>query len=193
LSTPREWLSSSCIDGCSMLLQHLFPIPAQSVAIFSTFLPSLAFCPGANDDALWRLVQNSRYWEKTIWLFPIHHNNHWLLGIVRIPARVISVFDSFGGTSYCELWAKLHTLVVKLGKLARANNQNAPIADTGWEGYPATLSKLQTNSYDCGVWVVGCIVAVLDGHTTLYGEESQIAGFRYWLFLQASTLPTSRA
>ena len=39
-------------------------------------------------------------------------------------------------------------------------------------------SPLQTNSYDCGVWVLACIAAILRGYTSVKLSAEEITDFR---------------
>ncbi len=52
--------------------------------------------------------------------------------------------------------------------------------------------RLQTNSYDCGAWVLACAAAILRGYGSVDMPETQITEFRRWLLAQALSLPATK-
>ncbi|KIK10555.1 hypothetical protein PISMIDRAFT_36942, partial [Pisolithus microcarpus 441] len=66
-------------------------------AILSTHnLPHIPF--NAEDDVLWRNLSWTRFWEKPIWILPIHHSlpvGHWVLCTIRFCSRQLFLFNSF--------------------------------------------------------------------------------------------------
>ena len=44
------------------------------------------------------------------------------------------------------------------------------------------VSRLQENGYDCGVWILACLSAVLRGYTSVHISSSNIAEFRQRIF-----------
>jgi len=70
------------------------------VAIISTLaLPTL------EDSALWRIARHSTYWERNLWIVPIHRYTpyeHWVLGVVNFVRGEIAVFDSLADQSLWE-------------------------------------------------------------------------------------------
>jgi len=88
-ATPTAWLNDVCINDGVAILQLYFSGPlSDSITIISTLaLPTL------EDDALWRTVRCSIYWEKPLWLVPIHRTapyEHWVLGIVDFTRQEIT-------------------------------------------------------------------------------------------------------
>ncbi|KIK14603.1 hypothetical protein PISMIDRAFT_79289, partial [Pisolithus microcarpus 441] len=65
-------------------------------AIFSTHdLPRICF--NAEDDVLWRNLSWTRFWEKPIWILPIHRSlpvGHWVLCTISFHSRQLFLFDS---------------------------------------------------------------------------------------------------
>ncbi|KAG0697548.1 hypothetical protein DFH29DRAFT_811561, partial [Suillus ampliporus] len=53
--------------------------------------------------------------------------------------------------------------VCRLLMVARQRDKNVHIDLDGWVAHPLTLKPLQTNGYDCGIWVLATIIAVLRG------------------------------
>jgi Ulp1 family protease len=54
---------------------------------------------------LWRTVRRSVYWEKPLWLVPIHRTapyEHWVLGVVDFARQEIGFFDSIADQSLWE-------------------------------------------------------------------------------------------
>ena len=99
--SPTAWLNDVCInDGAKLLQLHLNTSQSDMVAIISTLaLPTL------EDGALWRTTQHSVYWERNVWIVPIHRfapYEHWVLGVVNFVRGEIAVFDSLADQSLWE-------------------------------------------------------------------------------------------
>lgn len=70
-------------------------------------------------------------------------------------------------------------LVARLSTLARRNGfQGLPEDFTGWNAQPLQVRAVQTNGYDCGMWVLAVILSVLQGHETTSMGESHIEALR---------------
>ncbi|KAJ7706758.1 hypothetical protein B0H17DRAFT_1287383 [Mycena rosella] len=68
---------------------------ANQCAVFSTYdLPRIRY--RASDDDLWRHINHTKYWEKNMWLIPIHRidEQHWVLAGVIVDKQQIFFFDS---------------------------------------------------------------------------------------------------
>ncbi|KAI9057974.1 cysteine proteinase, partial [Trametes sanguinea] len=193
LGSQREWLSSTCVDGCASLLKQQFSDSTVHIVIFSSYVAD-SFRANSEGETLWRLTEHTKFWEKTIWILPVHHQNHWVLGLVDTTALKIVVFDSLGHPETCEVVANqlIHKIVVKLQTLAsQTHTHAAPLSS--WVGHPSSLKTLQTDTYNCGVWILACMVAILSGKSSIDATEDEIKQFRYWLFVEAFSLPTSRS
>jgi len=96
LASPQAHLNDACINGCAALLYSAFLPAAASCAILSTHdLPHIRY--NANDDMLWRNVAWTRFWEKPIWVLPVHRSlpvGHWVLCVIYFPSRQLLLFDS---------------------------------------------------------------------------------------------------
>ncbi|KAG0705804.1 hypothetical protein DFH29DRAFT_774590, partial [Suillus ampliporus] len=67
-------------------------------AILSTHdLPRIRY--NAPDDVIWRNSSWVCYWEKDIWVLPIHRQSgigHWVLCVIRLSNKELHLFDSLG-------------------------------------------------------------------------------------------------
>jgi Ulp1 family protease len=102
LNNPTALLNDVCINGGAALLQHLFSaktlplaMHSQRCALFSTF-DLVQIRSEASDDDLWHNVRLSRYWEKDVWILPIHrpHTRHWVLCCISLKTHELFLFDS---------------------------------------------------------------------------------------------------
>jgi hypothetical protein len=97
-----EMLNDACLNGGAALLQDHFALINDTAtyshrcAILSTHdLPRVRY--QAADDDLWRNIRRTIYWEKDVWILPIHRPRalHWVLGVVYVKEQRILLFDSF--------------------------------------------------------------------------------------------------
>jgi len=89
-------LNDTCINGCAALLYSTFlPAAACGCAILSTH-DLLRVRYNATDEILWHNTSWSRYWEKEIWIIPIHRPciGHWVLCTADFSSRRLLLFDS---------------------------------------------------------------------------------------------------
>lgn len=88
-------------DGALLLQSHLYTTHSEQCAILPTW--AMAYLrQGSDDGALWRSVRYTRYWEKDIWLVPIHWQDpyeHWTLCVVNTLTCTIFSFDSLANQS----------------------------------------------------------------------------------------------
>lgn len=67
------------------------------------------------------------------------------------------------------------TLVARLSIIAGRNGFPCIQDDfTAWRAYPLHLQGIQTNGYNCGIWVLAAILAVLQGYDTTSMRETHI-------------------
>ncbi|KAF8229912.1 hypothetical protein L208DRAFT_1423974 [Tricholoma matsutake] len=110
-----------------------------------------------------------------IWILPIHQTHlslHWVL---------------------CKREIKeIMQLVLRLVLLANKNGQPLHIVtNEGWTAHPIAVHPMQTNSIDCGLWVLATIAAVLWGfHVTGIAEQDMVH-FRVLLLQHLLILPVS--
>ncbi|OCH83923.1 hypothetical protein OBBRIDRAFT_815662 [Obba rivulosa] len=72
IAADNQMLNCDCINACAALLQHTLARNDRSrCAVFSTYDIN---CAANNDDggALWRSIRHRYYWERDVWLIPVH-------------------------------------------------------------------------------------------------------------------------
>ena len=156
IATPCQWLNSSCINGCAGLFQAMFS-NQKDHALFSTH--NLAHI--RNDALLWRNTRGTRFWKWLIWILPIHWESqaHWVLAIVQVRDRCITLFDSFGPgpktwstdmkvPSDSHISICLHsspipkaitTFISRLAAVAKKNGEQMDILDHNWSARQLTV------------------------------------------------------
>jgi hypothetical protein len=98
LASPTACLNDVCINGCMVLLfSELRSLATGHCALLSSHdLPRIRY--NASDDILWRNVSWTFYWEKDVWILPIHRPSsigHWVLCVIRFSSKELHLFDSF--------------------------------------------------------------------------------------------------
>ncbi|KAJ7584471.1 hypothetical protein C8J56DRAFT_1053928 [Mycena floridula] len=187
LVTPDRWLNSGCINGLAALLQ--FHIQSPSHCILSSWALT---CMG--NAGLWNLTLHQRYWEKDIWIIPVHRiqQQHWVLCVVIPQFRSLYLFDSYAAPaeSWSEDLEKIANLITRLVGLAGSKGHSIDI-DLGqpWVARPLSLEPVQSNGHDCGLWVLAAIAAVLRGFCTPGITERLMCGFRERLLIGANSVP----
>lgn len=102
LSRPSSLLSGDAMNGCAFLLTSLASRQFSTAALHSYLLHYHRLNP--NNPLIWKLVKRTSYWEKDIWVIPVHvvKKEHWVLATVYVKQRRIDIFDSLAGTSYVQ-------------------------------------------------------------------------------------------
>ncbi|KAJ8508215.1 hypothetical protein ONZ45_g9480 [Pleurotus djamor] len=181
LMNQRGWLNAACINSLNLCFSEIVPT-ASKYAIFDTY--ALVHVAGkVNDEALWNMVSVTRFWEKDVFIIPIHRPRqlHWVLCVARLQTRTLEVFDSFGSRSHWE--SDLHlvlTLLVRCLHLAKLKLKLKPLELDGrnWLTKLTCTSPVQRNEYDCGLWVVATVASVLRGHHISGLQEEDMPMFR---------------
>jgi hypothetical protein len=102
--SPTGRLCGFGLNGVAAALLELFTRTGESArrcALFSRYdLPRVHF--RCSDSELWRVISPSKYWEKNLWLIPIHRRDeqHWVFVLVDVYAERIYFFDSLGGDNW---------------------------------------------------------------------------------------------
>ncbi|KAG2159668.1 uncharacterized protein EDB93DRAFT_1236976 [Suillus bovinus] len=99
LSSPTARLNDVCINSCTILLWHsqLTTSGAQCAILSTHNLPRIHY--NVPDDVIWRNSSWVCYWEKDIWVLPIHHPSgigHWVLCVIWLSNKELHLFDSLG-------------------------------------------------------------------------------------------------
>ncbi|KAJ7598205.1 hypothetical protein C8J56DRAFT_1091394, partial [Mycena floridula] len=166
LVDPRGWLNDDCIIvGASVLFDHVFRHHDHpKIALLSTYL--LQQC---NRVSVWNLVRRTEFWNQSIWLIPVNRAaaQHWVLYVVYLNTGTIHLFDSFGQVRGLDKEvAQIMEVIQLLINLANENGHSLTVPVESWKVIPLVDSSnvRQSNSFDCGVWVLAAIFAVLRGN-----------------------------
>ncbi|KAJ3553783.1 hypothetical protein NM688_g3435 [Phlebia brevispora] len=178
LADPHAWLNDVCIDDCASLLREAFGNVGQACAVFTTFEVSYLRC-GAYG-RLSRSARRNRYWERDIWLLPLYQENrkHWTLAVLVCSQRTIYHFDSFADEDALLLVENLP-------------GHNTSTFQDVWTAYPLSITARQTNSYDCGLWVLATMAAIMKGYEVTGLKEPDMPAFHKLLLCLALCLPGS--
>ncbi|CAK5281201.1 unnamed protein product [Mycena citricolor] len=185
-------LNNFALNGLAKSLFGIFAEPHSpfsnqvlQCALFSTY--DLARVQTqASDQDLWRSTAQTIYWRKRLWVVPIHRpsQEHW----------VLAMHVSFLFAPPLEMTSEpqdLGNMVSRLSALASQNHPEefTPLKESQWTVLPIYNQVLQTNSHDCGVWVLCAIAATLRGFDAPFLTERDIPEIRSLFFEHFLTLP----
>ncbi|KAG0706003.1 hypothetical protein DFH29DRAFT_980719 [Suillus ampliporus] len=193
LHSPTAYFNDVCINNCAALLYSELKVPNVSCAILSTHdLPRIRY--NAPDEVIWRQCSWTHYWGKDVWVLPIHRASrvgHWVFCAIYLPSKELHLFDSLGDQKPWKHDVKdIMKLIGRLILLARKYQHHVPVDLEGWVARPLNIQPLQTNNYDCGVWVLAAIIAVLRGRHVTGVREADIGDLRYYLSMLVLSLPS---
>ncbi|KAG1888274.1 hypothetical protein F4604DRAFT_1877402 [Suillus subluteus] len=196
LAQPTARINDTCINGCAALLHSeiLTSSHEQPCAILSTHdLPRIQY--NASDDILWRNTSWTSFLERDVWILPIHRPSpvgHWVFCAIYISTKQLHFFDSLAERQLWKTDVKdIMNLIARLSSIAHQWRGSDRIDLKGWVARPLTLDPLQTNGYDCGLWVLATLAAVLWGaHRSGMCEEDMIA-FQHYIRTLVMRLPTA--
>ncbi|KAJ7080173.1 hypothetical protein B0H15DRAFT_997436, partial [Mycena belliarum] len=186
---PTGRLNGFGLNGVAASLQRLYSDPysptkafAEQCAVLSTYdLPCVRY--KGSDPDLWRRVVHTQYWEKPVWLIPIHRptEEHWVLVVVVVPKQELFFFDSMASRGG---WRRdLRDVMVLVTRMVVLSNRNQHALHVATEGPEArwTASPLftighprQTNGYDCGLWVLCMMAAIMRGRRDVQISEAEM-------------------
>ncbi|KAI6026008.1 hypothetical protein EDC04DRAFT_2930447 [Pisolithus marmoratus] len=186
LMSPTTRLNDTCINGCATLLYSAFHPTTASCTILSTHdLPCICF--NAEDDVLWRNLSCMQFWEKPIWILPIHRSlpmGHWVLCTIKFHSWQLFLFDSLAQQKPWRNDIKdIMRLICRLSSMATRRLGTAHQDQGDWTAYPVSLEPSQTNSHDCGVWVLAQMATILRGYEVTGIREHDINHFRHFLYI----------
>jgi Ulp1 family protease len=103
----KSMLNDTCLNGCAGILKYMFDrhatfaISSQRCALFNTHDLVRARYK-AQDQDLWRMMSPSQYWEKDVWILPIHRPRHihWVLCIAYPKSGRVFLYDSLASGRY---------------------------------------------------------------------------------------------
>ncbi|KAJ7888403.1 hypothetical protein B0H14DRAFT_2337221 [Mycena olivaceomarginata] len=203
LTTHRRRLNGCIINGVAAALQSFCSLSlspschiATQCAVLSTYdLHRIRF--NATDAAVWKHTKTTSYWEKPMWLIPIHRPDelHWVFVLAAVREQKLFFFDSLASNSgwrrdIIDVMLLIHRMVELANKHGHALHIST--LEDLWEARPLfTGVPLQTNSYDCGAWVLCMMAAVMRGHFTTGVSEATMRRARSLLADLILTLPWS--
>ncbi|KAG2336107.1 hypothetical protein BDR05DRAFT_978861 [Suillus weaverae] len=173
LTSPTAFLNDTCINGCAVLLfSELKSVATSHCTLLTTHnLPRIRY--NTSDNILWHNVSYTHYWEKDVWILPIHRPSnigHWVL-------KELHLFDSLAEKKPWKNNVKdVMKLIAHLLAIAHQRHHHITTELDRWTARPLKVSNtlnlwvhtsklsseitpVQTNSYDCGVWVLAAIAA----------------------------------
>ncbi|KAG2053236.1 cysteine proteinase [Suillus hirtellus] len=193
LNSPTARLNDGVINGCAAILYSQFKIPAVNCAILSTFdLPRIR--AKAADERIWRNTCWTSFWEKDVWILPIHRTNvvggHWVICIIYFKTKQFHLFDSLADK---EAWGPddIMKLIQRYLTIARRLHSDVQIDLEGWRGLMLNIAPCQTNAYDCGLWILAAMIAVLRGRHLTNLEQTQMSDLRHYLRSLVLSVPTA--
>ncbi|KAF7377130.1 hypothetical protein MSAN_00132000 [Mycena sanguinolenta] len=193
-------LNNYCLNGVAAVLHRLFSNPSAQTAphtnccaVLST-LNLMRVRYKASDDTIWKFLSPTSYWDKSIWLIPIHRpmEEHWVLIVAVIPEQKLFLFDSLGSRNKWHQDLKdVMTLITRMVVLANRNKHplHVTTAEELWTALPLYNKKVQSNWYDCGVWVLCMMAAIMRSYTNTNLSEADMGHARQVLTGHILTLP----
>ncbi|KAJ7841922.1 hypothetical protein B0H14DRAFT_2359849 [Mycena olivaceomarginata] len=154
----------------------------------------------ARDEVLWQHLSHTTYWNKWLWLIPIHRPKelHWVFVVAAVHERRLFLFDSLGERrGWRHDIQDVLVLITRMVLVANRHGHELHIStqDEDWLATPLFDERrpLQTNDYDCGVWVLSAILSVLRGFHTSNISEALIPSMRRLLTDHILGLPFTTA
>ncbi|KAJ7850971.1 hypothetical protein B0H13DRAFT_2360391 [Mycena leptocephala] len=201
---PTGRLTGFGLNGVATSLHALFTsafsptkVSASQCAVFGTYdLPCVRY--KGSDPDLWRRVAPTQYWEKPVWLIPIHRavEEHWVLVVVVVPTRELFFFDSLASRGgWRQDLRDVMVLITRLVALSNRNQHPLHVSTEDpterWVAHPLFTvgHPRQTNGYDCGLWVLCMMAAVMRGYRDVDLFEGEMPWVRGVLRDHVRTLP----
>ncbi|KAF7363061.1 hypothetical protein MVEN_00658300 [Mycena venus] len=180
-------LNGSGINAVAASLHTIFSGPTHD-------LPRARY-KGA-DDMLQQFIAPKWYWAKPLWLLPIHRpvQQHWVFAAVDVTGQHIFFFDSLASRSgWRQDLRDVMALVTRMVALANRHGHPLHISmqEDPWSAYPMFEPgrAVQMNGYNCGLWVLCTLVAVIRGFDGAEIYETDIRAVRGLLADHIYTLP----
>ncbi|KAJ7206085.1 hypothetical protein GGX14DRAFT_551559 [Mycena pura] len=201
LRQPTRWLNNFCVNGVAAAFQVLFGDPASATASHVARCAALSTLDlhrvryNATDAVLWHHLAPTKYWEKSIWLIPIHRRSqaHWVLIAVSVVDRTLYLFDSYSQKKgWDDDLPDVMTLITRMVVLANRNHHTLQMPTETWIARPLFEVGIprQTNGHDCGVWVLCMMAAILRGYGLTGLSEREMLSARQILTNYICTLPS---
>ncbi|KAG2096052.1 uncharacterized protein F5147DRAFT_747619 [Suillus discolor] len=120
-------------------------------------------------------TSTTHYWEKDIWL----------------STKELYLFDSMGDRMPWQSDVKhIIRLIARFIAIARQHGHHVHIDLEGWVARPLNIKCLQNNDFDCGLWILAAIFAVVRGSHITGLHERDMDNLR-WLYADYDSCITS--
>ncbi|KAF9031576.1 hypothetical protein BJ165DRAFT_1358214 [Panaeolus papilionaceus] len=178
LKSHSDLLNDVCLNGCAEIIQR--SLNNSSAATEALNAQQSLQLTGSDtnkelEQALWKNSKRTSYWSKEAWILPIHrpgldgNTGHWVLCVAYPRKETIYLYDSFAERRPWETEAKDVSLFFSQVVLAAKKQTDIDLGDwkfpcsANWLAVPALTRTVQSNGYDCGLWVLVWIAATLRG------------------------------
>ncbi|KAJ7339964.1 hypothetical protein DFH08DRAFT_704657 [Mycena albidolilacea] len=184
-------LNDVALNGGAAALLNIYDQPhspyagsAGDCALLSTFdLHRIHY--KASDAVLWRNLSHTTYWEKRLWLIPIHRpkDQHWVIVVAAVHEERLFFLDSLGERRGWRQDIQVHLFILfpvvteaGTGCHVTDHTDGCQIVVHVHRSQPSQRHQLQSNNYDCGVWVLCVVACVVRGfHCSNLTEASMIS------------------
>jgi Ulp1 protease family, C-terminal catalytic domain len=145
LKSPTARFNDVGINGGAALLHRFYLLrnktSAERCALLSTFdLPRVRY--NASDEELWRYIHRSSYWQKDVWILPIHRKSaeHWVLCVITLREHQLYLFDSLAARRPWRQDVKdIMCLVNRMVLLANIHQHPLQVTTEDWCARPVLV------------------------------------------------------
>ncbi|KAL0572757.1 hypothetical protein V5O48_009206 [Marasmius crinis-equi] len=192
LDEPRSMINGECITWGTLALQHF--VKGQNTSVLGTGL-----FDRTSRTKLYRHSMSQEFWKRDTWLLPGHVNgNHWVLAIVKPKKSQVLLFESLAMRAVLDQWVA--TIKTKIRELVSGAIENGKelrykslLSLDDWTFHQLEPRKIQTNTRDCGVWVLWVASLVLRGYDYATPDEKYIGEFRKYVADLLRTFPARKS
>ncbi|CAG8450976.1 5271_t:CDS:10 [Paraglomus occultum] len=145
---PGQWLNDEVINAyLQMLLNRAKRETRRKVHIFNTFFYTTLATKGYDGVKRWARRAKIDVFEQDLILIPINQASHWFLAAIRLPDRLIEIYDSMPRTDATMTFDTIMYYLAQTHKDKTGQN----LDKSQWSWIVETAPK-QENGYDCGVF-----------------------------------------
>ncbi|EJD50107.1 hypothetical protein AURDEDRAFT_58622 [Auricularia subglabra TFB-10046 SS5] len=167
-----RWLNDECITAGISALAREYPVRLDTFCALSSF-ELTCWMEHMGVVELHRHVKTLAPWTNDAVIIPINEaNQHWVLAVLWPKYGVIEIFDSLARSQRVRgLAMMVYQYIHAVTAYARMLDPTVPPLPTAWIARPMVSKAPQSNTYDCGVWILCTVAALLDGkRVTSLGE-----------------------
>ena len=100
---------------------------------------------------------------------PTFHRNHWFLTKIDLNNKKISVYDSY---------PKVIDIISHMNRLKMALQDVTAIPSTSWVVEEVLKTRMQSNGFDCGMWVLKFLLSLLIERSIFTITSEEVNSFR---------------